>query len=124
VITSVIYAILHILEKEFVTIDDVTFIGGTLWTDFNNADSLTLYHIKTMMNDFRIVANGTKKRRVPLYKKDENGEYIRNANGGMIEEGFKFKDDTAWFSPEDAVVDHKAFLAHLKSELATSRARC
>ena len=108
----------HFLDKETVQIQDTTFVGGTLWTDMNNEDPATLKSISHMMNDFRIVANGTKKRRVPLYKKDENGEYVRNENGGMIEEGFKFKDDTAWFSPEDAVLDHKAFLAHLKSEFA------
>ena len=110
----------HVLGNEVVEIQDVTFVGGTLWTDMNREDPDTLRSISRMMNDFRIVANGTKKRRVPLYKKDDNGDYVRNENGGLIEEGFKFKDDTAWFSPEDAVVDHKAFLAHLKSELATA----
>lgn len=110
----------HFLDKETVQIQDFTFVGGTLWTDMNNEDPDTLRSISRMMNDFRIVANGTKKRRVPLYKKDENGDYVRNENGGLIEEGFKFKDEHAYFSPEDAVIDHKAFLAHLKAELATA----
>lgn len=111
----------HFLDKETVQIQDITFVGGTLWTDMNNEDPATIKSIAHMMNDFRIVANGTKKRRVPLYKKDAEGQYIRNeATGGYIEEGFKFKDDTAWFSPQDAVMDHKAFLTHLKSELANA----
>lgn len=111
----------HFLDKATVQIQDFTFVGGTLWTDMNREDPDTIRGISHMMNDFRIVANGTKKRRVPLYKKDADGQYIRNeATGGYIEEGFKFKDDTAWFSPEDAVVDHKAFLAHLTAELANS----
>jgi hypothetical protein len=29
---------LHILEKETFVLDDVTFIGGTLWTDMNRRD--------------------------------------------------------------------------------------
>jgi len=47
----------HLLEKEIRVIDGVTFIGGTLWTDMNAGDELTLYHMKSMMNDFRIIKN-------------------------------------------------------------------
>ena len=36
-------------------IDDVTFIGGTLWTDMNKGDPLTLHAVRDMMNDFRII---------------------------------------------------------------------
>ena len=50
---------LHVLEKKTVTLGDVTFIGGTLWTDMNKGDVLTLHHIRDMMNDFRVVKNST-----------------------------------------------------------------
>jgi predicted phosphodiesterase len=78
---------LYILEREVKTIDDVTFIGGTLWTDMNNQDSLTLYHMRTMMNDFRVIQNST----VPVHFKTQEGE---------------FKTRVAKFSPEDAVTEH------------------
>jgi Icc-related predicted phosphoesterase len=52
---------LHILDKETLVVDDVTFIGGTLWTDMNKEDSLTLLHMKGMMNDFRCVTNGMNR---------------------------------------------------------------
>lgn len=52
---------LHILDKECLTVDGVLFIGGTLWTDMNKEDSLTLYHMKSMMNDFRLVENSIKE---------------------------------------------------------------
>jgi hypothetical protein len=45
----------HLLEKESYEIDGVIFMGGTLWTDMNNHDQLTLYHMKSMMNDYRQV---------------------------------------------------------------------
>lgn len=45
----------HLLEKESYEIDGVIFLGGTLWTDMNNHDQLTLYHMKSMMNDYRQV---------------------------------------------------------------------
>jgi len=51
---------LHILEKETFVLDDITFIGGTLWTDMNKRDNRTLHDISRMMNDFRCVDNTNK----------------------------------------------------------------
>jgi Icc-related predicted phosphoesterase len=45
----------YLLDRGTKVIDDVTFIGGTLWTDCNNGDSLTLYHLEHAMNDFRLI---------------------------------------------------------------------
>ena len=45
----------HLLDRGTKVIDDVHFVGGTLWTDCNNADSLTLYHLEHAMNDFRLI---------------------------------------------------------------------
>ena len=56
---------LHILDKEQIAIKDTIFIGGTLWTDMNNEDPITLMHMKGMMNDFRCVMNGDKSRFLP-----------------------------------------------------------
>jgi len=49
------YSNIRLMDKESITIDDVTFIGGTLWTDMNKEDPHTLYSIKGAMNDFRII---------------------------------------------------------------------
>jgi Icc-related predicted phosphoesterase len=43
----------HLLDNDIVDIDDVRFVGGTLWTDMNKGDYLTLYHVQRMMNDYR-----------------------------------------------------------------------
>jgi hypothetical protein len=51
---------LHILEKETFVLDDITFIGGTLWTDMNRRDIRTLHDISRMMNDFRCVDNSAR----------------------------------------------------------------
>lgn len=45
----------HLLDRETKEIDGVHFIGGTMWTDCNAGDPLTLYHLETCMNDFRII---------------------------------------------------------------------
>jgi len=52
---------LHILEKSTFTLNDVTFIGGTLWTDMNKEDPTTLHAIRNMMNDFRIISYTNKR---------------------------------------------------------------
>lgn len=50
----------HFLDKECVTIKDYLFIGGTLWTDFNRGDPLTLHAASSMMNDFKGVRHSAK----------------------------------------------------------------
>lgn len=47
----------HLLEDETYTIDDVTFVGATLWTDMNEADPLTMYHMKSMMSDYKHITH-------------------------------------------------------------------
>lgn len=47
----------YFLERDCKKIDDVTFVGGTLWTDMNRNDPLTLHAVRDMMNDYRIIRN-------------------------------------------------------------------
>ena len=51
------YENIYMLDRECKVIDDVTFVGGTMWTDMNKRDPLTLHAISRMMNDFRCVTN-------------------------------------------------------------------
>lgn len=51
------YPNVYFLEREVKRIDDVLFLGGTLWTDCNKMDPLTLHALPDMMNDFRIIRN-------------------------------------------------------------------
>ena len=45
----------YFMEAGCKKIDDVTFIGGTLWTDMNKGDPVTLHSVRDMMNDFRVI---------------------------------------------------------------------
>jgi Icc-related predicted phosphoesterase len=110
----------YFLDKETKTIGDVTFIGGTLWTDMNKEDPLTLFHIRQMMNDFRCVDNSNRMvtYKAPIYKKDADGKYIMQKIGeinSMVEDGFEFKERVSRFSPEDAVEDHKKMLQFIQT---------
>lgn len=44
-----------LLENQTHTVDDVTFVGCTLWTDMNKEDALTMYHMSSAMNDYRTI---------------------------------------------------------------------
>ena len=50
----------YFLEQDMKVINDVTFIGATLWTDCNKGDPMTLHALGGMMNDFRIIENDEK----------------------------------------------------------------
>jgi Icc-related predicted phosphoesterase len=94
---------LHILDKEHVTIDDVTFIGGTLWTDMNAQDPVTLAHIRGKMNDFRVIENSSS-------------EMVSYRTFDVNEEGTQiptFHKRPAKFMPEDTVQDHKKMLQYI-----------
>jgi predicted phosphodiesterase len=47
----------YFLEDETKKIDDITFIGCTLWTDMNKGDPVTLYQVKNNMNDYHVIKN-------------------------------------------------------------------
>lgn len=47
----------YFMECDTKKIDDITFVGSTLWTDMNNNDPITLYTIKGCMNDYSMVVN-------------------------------------------------------------------
>lgn len=48
---------IYLLERDSKQIDDVLFVGGTLWTDMNKFDPLTLHAVRDMMNDYRAINN-------------------------------------------------------------------
>lgn len=82
---------LHVLEKETFQLDDVTFICGTMWTDFDNNDEYGMGLISRRMNDFQIIKNSNKRLPNDVW--------------------------TPTFTPQDAYEDHQLFLKFAKNEL-------
>lgn len=70
------YPNVHFLECDTKVIDDVTFIGATLWTDMNKGDPLTMHAIEGMMNDFRIIRND-KRSYAPMSARDVVDRHAR-----------------------------------------------
>lgn len=45
----------YVLDDSHVNINDVSFIGSTLWTSMNNRDPLAMFHAERNMTDFEII---------------------------------------------------------------------
>jgi len=98
---------LYILDKETVVIDDITFIGTTLWTDMNKDDPITLLNVSRSMNDFRIIKNSNRliDIKVPIYK-DNDPQYVigMETKSGVPDA----------LQPEDVSAEHKICLTYIK----------
>lgn len=84
---------IHFLERDIKTIDDVTFIGSTLWTDMNKMDPITLHAVRDMMNDYRLIRNDEKgftalKPADTVIRHRESLGYIKTIVEGMHDEKF------------------------------------
>jgi hypothetical protein len=99
----------YLLEKEVKEINGWTFIGGTLWTDFNNGDLQTMQHAAWGMNDYNGVKNSASGhahgvwKLIPaatLHDHRRMRDYIKSVLGNRREQG---RDD-----PHVVVVGHHA----------------
>lgn len=97
---------LHILDKETFELDDVVFVGSTLWTDMNGGDPATLNHIHRRMNDFRIVDNSNQMVSYKTYFPDPKD----NTRDVVV-----FKERVSTFSPDNAMVEHKKCLDYISA---------
>lgn len=84
---------IHFLECDVFKLDDVTFIGGTLWTDMNRGDPLTLHAVNDMMNDFDLIRNdeaGYSRLRPAhtISRHRKTVDYIRTVIEGRFDEKF------------------------------------
>ncbi len=108
---------LHILDTETFKYKDVTFIGGTLWTDMNKEDQLTVFTVRQRMSDYQVTVNSDRmtQRKVPLYKENplftpdgrNGGRYEVDENGYCTKIGEKIKEEPSRLDPLDTVDYHR-----------------
>lgn len=70
----------HFLDGSSITIDDVTFIGGTLWTNCNKGCPTTMYELSTIMNDYKVVRVETAgyRRLKPADTAARHAKYLKS----------------------------------------------
>jgi hypothetical protein len=51
------YPNIHVLEQNKLIINDVVFLGATLWTDLNREDPITMMAIRNDINDYRVISH-------------------------------------------------------------------
>jgi Icc-related predicted phosphoesterase len=102
---------IHILEKETLEHDGVTFVAGTLWTDMNKGDPLTLWHCNKGMSDFQVIKNSN---RMVQHKRNVYHESERNKDGTLVVKTVDHYQSPSKWSPEDSVEDHKKMMDYIK----------
>jgi Icc-related predicted phosphoesterase len=95
---------IHVLDKEVFTLGDYVFLGGTLWTDMNNEDEMTMNHVQRRMNDFRICENSNEMVNYRVWDEKDDGN-----------KSTKFKTRPATLSPRHVIEDHKAMLKFIET---------
>jgi predicted phosphodiesterase len=111
------YKNLNILDREIFCLQDVVFVGGTLWTDMNKRDAITLHAMKSMMNDFRCVKNSNRVVHYRAVVAADKPVGMTDTDWLSLSESARtvqlFKQREATFSPEDAVEDHEKMLGYI-----------
>jgi len=80
---------LHFLENEYIVIDNIKFLGGTLWTGMNDDDWFVKQKVGNCMNDFQVIQVGKER-----------------------------STHKTWFTTSMAIVMHKETLEFFKEELS------
>ena len=93
-----------ILESESMQIDDVHIFGGTLWTDMNGGDPMTMHAVGEGMNDFKCI-------------KHEQGSKFYTATGAQYYSN-KFSPKFARYIHTQTMADLKLFCeAHVNDKV-------
>jgi len=74
------YPNIHFLEQDKLVIDDVVFLGASLWSDMNRRDPITMMSIREYMNDYKAIAhyhNSAWDRLRPQTTVDKHSETVQ-----------------------------------------------
>jgi hypothetical protein len=83
----------HLLENDYVKIQDWVFIGSTLWTDFRNGNALEMMEAAQCMNDYKTI------RITPKYRKmnpDDTYGFHQKSKKFLLDKLEEFKNQKIW----------------------------
>lgn len=100
---------IHLLDKEFIEVDNFIFYGGTLWTNFDIGygprDEGVMRSVTWRMNDYRQIKNSNKK----TFREIKEQEF--DSEGNVVNKKIEF---VPTFTTEDSYEDHNLFIDGLK----------
>jgi Icc-related predicted phosphoesterase len=99
----------HLLENHSHTVEDVTFVGGTLWTDMNRGDPHTLWTVRQMMNDFKHITMFNEAKNV----------YHRLTPERVMEDHYRTRDFIRETVEADPLKKYVVVTHHAPSKLST-----
>lgn len=91
----------HFLDREYAFINDVKFVGCTLWTNYNNTDPLAMYKARQKINDHRVIKYKVDNRYRKFLPEDALTTHIQDLH--FIKEELKFSNI---FETKVVVVTH------------------
>jgi predicted phosphodiesterase len=78
-----------ILQNETLIVDDVMFVGATLWTDFGDYDPLTIWNWNQMMRDSKKITHGNSYSKLTaailMFEHKETLRYIQETVSNVPE---------------------------------------
>ncbi len=70
------YPQVYLLQDEAVTIDDIHFFGGTMWTDYCNGNAMHMLYARNMMQDYQLIMENEFTKLTPDYTAILHKEFV------------------------------------------------
>jgi len=86
---------IHILENDYVKIDDIIFLGCTLWTDFRNENPIEIMEAQNYMNDYKTIRIGSKYRKL---NPEDTLKAHKQSKQFLLDKLEDFKTEKVWIS--------------------------
>lgn len=84
---------IHLLENDYVKINDWIFIGSTLWTDFRNENALEMMEASRFLNDYKTIRIGSNYRKL---RPDDTLEFHKKSKQYLLDKLEQFKNEKIW----------------------------
>lgn len=74
----------HFLNQDKLVVDDVTIIGATLWANFDNLDTMSMYFAELWMTDYKVIKFHDEKKNVYHKLRATNTAHIHHLHRQYI----------------------------------------
>ena len=90
---------IHLLENDYVKIEEWTFLCCTLWSDFNKENPFEMLDASRFMSDYSSIKIGSNYRKL---RPEDTLEFHKQSKQFLIEKLEEFKNDKIWIATHHA----------------------